>query len=62
MCTAHERGGCAGWSAGNLRVKPGVILAPLRHARHSRAVALSGGLIWLAGLLLVVFVLLLLFG
>lgn len=37
-------------------------LGTLRHARHSRAVALSGGLIWLAGLLLVAFVLLLLLG
>ncbi|MEI6776650.1 MAG: hypothetical protein WCK70_07095 [Chloroflexales bacterium] len=37
-------------------------LGTLRHARHSRAVALSGGLIWLAVLLLVAFVLLLLFG
>jgi CRISPR/Cas system-associated exonuclease Cas4 (RecB family) len=27
-------------------------LGTLRHARHSRAVALSGGLLWLAGLLL----------
>ncbi|MEI7769596.1 MAG: hypothetical protein WCI67_06390 [Chloroflexales bacterium] len=27
-------------------------LGTLRHARHSQAVALSGGLLWLAGLLL----------
>ena len=29
-------------------------LGVIRHARHSRAVALSGGLLWLAGLLLLV--------
>ncbi|MBX0328543.1 hypothetical protein K2Z83_12730 [Oscillochloris sp. ZM17-4] len=34
-------------------------LGTLRHARHSRAVALSGGLIWAAGILLTVGVMLL---
>jgi CRISPR/Cas system-associated exonuclease Cas4 (RecB family) len=29
-------------------------LGTIQHARHSRAVALSGGLLWLAGLLLLV--------
>ncbi|NNJ10950.1 hypothetical protein EKD04_011465 [Chloroflexales bacterium ZM16-3] len=28
-------------------------LGTLRHARHSQAVAISGGLLWVAGLLLV---------
>ncbi len=37
-------------------------LGTLRHARHSRAVNLSGGLIWLAGLLLAVSIVLLILG